>query len=131
MNDFPFIPIFKTGESLCFLSVATSIDIQPSHILVIPKKHFESFDEIPQEILNDLIRLVSLSCKVIKKYFPDYRIQLNNGEEAEQYIEHSHFHVFPMKNKKQVEFPELKEFTKENFEKFSEKLKEHFNSCKL
>ncbi len=122
-NGFPFFPIFETNNTISFLSVPENKK-QENHILVIPKEHYEFFDEIPKKILNELIFHVSLASKILKEEFPGYRIQLNNGRDAEQYIPHVHFHIFPMKNKK--EYPLLKDKSFSEFTKLTKILRKKF-----
>jgi len=124
LNNFPFLPIFETEESISFLSIPT--EKQPSHIIVIPKNHYEFIEGLPKHTLYDLILHVTLASKIVKKFYGACRIQLNNGLGAEQYIPHVHFHVFSMKNKKEVPLPSLKEFNLENFKKTTEMLKKEF-----
>ena len=125
-GNFPFLPIYETHETVSFLSVPCHGDLQPGHILIIPKKHYEFLEDIPKKILDELIEHCSLACKVLKKDFKACRIQLNNGAEAGQYIPHVHFHIFPFENKRHKKFPSLETLSHANFEKTSEILRKKF-----
>jgi len=129
INNFPFLLIFETQESVSFLSIPT--EKQPSHVLVIPKNHYEFIEDLPKHTLYDLISHVTLASKIVKKFSSACRIQLNNGIEAEQYIPHVHFHILSMKDKKEVPLPNLKEFNLENFKKTTEMLKKEFEKLQF
>jgi len=127
-NNFPFLPIFSSEKTISFLSIPEKQHLEKSHILIIPKKHYESLSEIPQETLSDLISHTSLACQALKKElkFPGARVQLNEGKEAGQYIPHTHFHIYPMKNKEKEDLPGLEEFNIKNFKEASKSLAEKF-----
>lgn len=75
-------------------------DLNPkanTHLLVIPKQHFENLSKIDD---NNLILELILGIKEItEKYnISDYKIQTNNGKGAGQEVFHLHFHI--LSNKK-------------------------------
>lgn len=71
--------------------------VNKGHILVIPKRHFDSYFDIRDiELLaiNDMIK--QLKNLLDMKYEPDgYNIGVNVGLEAGQTIFHLHFHIIP------------------------------------
>ena len=120
-NNYPLIFIHKTKETCSFLSIPDNK--KETHLLIIPKKHISFFEDLPPKILNDLAYHLLLSCKVIKEEYPAYNILLNNRKEAEQYINHVHFHIIPKKKNKEPAWVNL---TKEQFEELSKNLREKF-----
>lgn len=64
----------------------------PVHILVVPKKHFASLNELEDsEILASLLNAVR---KITKKLnITDYRTVINTGEKAGQTVMHLHLHI--------------------------------------
>lgn len=64
----------------------------PVHILVIPKKHFSSLNELEEkEVMFALLNTVK---KVTKKLsITDYRTVINTGKAAGQEVFHLHIHV--------------------------------------
>lgn len=75
-------------------------DLNPkanTHLLVIPKQHFENLSKIDD---NNLILELILGIKEItEKYnISDYKVQTNNGKGAGQEVFHLHFHI--LSNKK-------------------------------
>lgn len=64
----------------------------PEHILVIPKKHFASINELNDEkIMASLLTAVQNVTK--KLAIKDYRTVINTGESAGQTVFHLHIHV--------------------------------------
>lgn len=64
----------------------------PTHILVIPKKHFSSLNEVDDEnIMSALFKAVQ---NVTKKLgVKEYRTVINTGESAGQTVFHIHIHI--------------------------------------
>ena len=67
----------------------------PSHILVIPKEHIGSLEEITEadEAWLGRLLLVAKNAAGIEGLRHGYRIVLNNGVEAGQSVFHLHAHV--------------------------------------
>lgn len=79
-------------------SCITILDIDPineGHVLILPKVHTETIEEIPTEIINEVTATIQNTTKAIKKeYMPSgYSIMQNGGEFCE--FGHAHFHIFP------------------------------------
>ena len=87
--------IYEDESIMCFLDIEP---INEGHVLIIPKNHYLDADEIPNDILSDMMVLSKKIVKVIKeKYSPDgYSIMQNGGEFND--IGHYHLHVFPRYN---------------------------------
>lgn len=70
-------------------------DINPKakiHILVIPKVHIESFNELEDEkLMAELLKGVKVVCK--KLGLKSYRLHVNTGKEEGQVVFHLHFHI--------------------------------------
>lgn len=67
----------------------------PVHVLVIPKKHIESLNDVKEED-KDLMGHLMLKIQDIAKDLEldnGYRVVSNNGEDAFQTVKHLHFHV--------------------------------------
>lgn len=68
----------------------------PTHILIIPKKHISSANEIDYSNSNVISRIYELIPKLAKEMnFNDsgYRIINNCGKDGGQSVNHLHFHV--------------------------------------
>lgn len=113
--DCPFCAIAKgakpearpqpTGESTVFLStphVVGFFDIQPlvsaeAHVLIIPRKHYETLDELSgdTETAGALGIALSRAARALKEVFGPkaFNVVQNNGSAAGQVVNHVHFHL--------------------------------------
>jgi histidine triad (HIT) family protein len=68
----------------------------PVHVLIIPKEHFASLNDIPEE-KKDLLSHILLRARQIAQNIgikeKGYRIVLNTGKESGQEVFHIHFHL--------------------------------------
>lgn len=71
--------------------------VNPGHILIIPKRHFQSIFEINLVEFMELWKALYYAKRMIEKdYKPDgYNIGINDGEAAGQSIMHLHIHLIP------------------------------------
>lgn len=64
----------------------------PVHILVVPKKHFSSLNELNDiSLMGDLLNGVKEITK--KLNIKEYRTVINTGKEAGQAVPHLHLHI--------------------------------------
>ncbi|WP_425445866.1 HIT family protein [Dethiothermospora halolimnae] len=71
--------------------------VNEGHMLVIPKRHFQSYFDATKEELQSIKELID-KCRDLldKKYNPDgYNIAVNINEAAGQTIMHLHIHIIP------------------------------------
>jgi len=67
----------------------------PVHILMIPRKHIASLDEISAED-SELISYMMLKIKEVtaaQGLTDGYRVVVNCGEDGQQTVKHLHFHI--------------------------------------
>ncbi|MDO4337526.1 MAG: HIT family protein [Eubacteriales bacterium] len=83
---------FENENIIAFLDIAP---INEGHVLVVPKMHFLDADEIPNELLDEIMHLSKkIVCSIKKIYNPDgYSIMQNGGKFND--IGHYHMHIFP------------------------------------
>lgn len=79
-------------------SIIAFLDIDPiseGHILIMPKEHYLDIEELPKNILNEILELSQRMVKALKElYNPNgYSIMQNGGEFND--IGHFHLHIFP------------------------------------
>jgi len=69
--------------------------INEGHVLIVPREHYLDVDEIPDEVLSNLILVSKKIVAALKEiYRPDgYSIMQNGGEFND--VGHYHLHVFP------------------------------------
>lgn len=93
-GEIPGYKIYEDEDILAFLDITP---VNPGHTLVIPKKHFENFLDLPVE---EAQRLVAL----IKKIAPavlagvgasGFNLTLNSGPVSGQLVGHVHWHIVP------------------------------------
>jgi histidine triad (HIT) family protein len=92
--DIPSYKVYEDDYTLAFLDIAP---ISKGHTLVIPKKHYVNFEDIPEEELSAVIKTVKKVGRMLKENFgvPGYNMQVNNDPVAGQIIPHIHFHLIP------------------------------------
>ena len=79
-------------------NVITFLDIDPineGHILVVPKIHKSTIEEIPLLVLTETMNVLQKICAALKKVYSaeGYSIMQNGGEFCD--FGHTHFHIFP------------------------------------
>ena len=70
--------------------------IAPVHILVIPKKHIESLNEVNfdnMKYIDECMLAIKEVAKICEVYDEGYRVVSNIGENGGQVVKHLHFHV--------------------------------------
>ncbi len=69
----------------------------PIHILLVPREHFSSLNEIPEEKKNILSHLLLKARQIAQEKGiaeKGYRIVLNTARDSGQEVLHIHFHLF-------------------------------------
>jgi histidine triad (HIT) family protein len=70
--------------------------LAPVHVLIIPKKHIESLNDINEED-QALLGHLLIKAKEVAKSFniaeTGYRVITNIGKDGNQVIKHLHFHI--------------------------------------
>ncbi len=95
-RELPSSIVFENDEVIAIM------DIQPinhGHVLVIPKTHYASLREVPDELGGQLFKVVAAVEKALWKTSgircEGTNILQNNGQSAWQDVFHVHFHVIP------------------------------------
>ena len=86
--------IYEDKHTLAFL------DIRPAskkggHTLVIPKKHVEFLQDLPDKETQALSLTVKKLTKALMNFAEGVNILENNGKAAGQFVKHVHFHLIP------------------------------------
>ena len=100
----PFCDVIHgAGEvSMCFedADVVAFMDIQPvnaGHVLVVPREHFESLEDIPAALAMHLFEVAMDLAPIVKQVAAadGLNIVVNSGAAAGQDVFHYHVHVIP------------------------------------
>ena len=84
--------VYENNNVMAFLDYEP---INEGHILLIPKKHYLDVDELPAELLKEIMETSQKLVTAVKKvYQPEgYSIMQNGG--AFNDVGHYHLHIFP------------------------------------
>ncbi len=90
----PSSKVYESDEVLAFLDVGP---INKGHTLVIPKKHFETILDIPENELKELILAVKKVAKAVETGVnaDGFAVTMSNKKAAGQVVNHTHFHIIP------------------------------------
>ena len=91
------IPALKVYEDETTISFLDIMPANKGHCLVVPKKHYETLLDIPDEDLKNLIIATKKIAKALSLSIGngDYNIIMNNGKIAGQIVAHAHIHIVP------------------------------------
>jgi histidine triad (HIT) family protein len=80
-----------------FIALLDKYPFSYGHTLVIPRKHYADFLEMPENEVGPLYTFVWFIAKVVSKAVkPEgFNIGQNNGRAANQIIPHVHVHIIP------------------------------------
>lgn len=89
--------VYDDATTLAFINIRQG---NAGHVLVIPKPHFETIDQLPLDLAGDVFKTVVRVSQAIKQTIhPDgMNLWQSNGEGAGQEIPHVHIHLFPRMN---------------------------------
>jgi diadenosine tetraphosphate (Ap4A) HIT family hydrolase len=66
------------------------------HLLVLPRRHVESFLTLTEEELDGIESLLRSGAKLLSFLgYEDYSILVRNGDESGKSVKHLHYHIVP------------------------------------
>ncbi len=91
------IPSGKVYEDSGFIAFLDINPRNPGHTLVVPKKHYETLFDVPDNETGEMILIVKKVASAVKNTMKAEGISIgqSNGRAAGQVIPHLHFHVIP------------------------------------
>ena len=91
-GEIPSQKVYEDEEILAFRDIAP---MAPVHILVIPKTHIGSVDEVTAENSGVVAHIFQVIPKIAQaeNLVKGYRVVSNCGEHAGQSVHHLHFHI--------------------------------------
>ncbi|MDO8136010.1 MAG: HIT family protein [Candidatus Brocadiales bacterium] len=93
-GEIPASKLLENNEVLSFLDINP---VNPGHILVMPKKHYETVMDIPEKELGRVMEMVPALSRAVVKVTRAEGLNLfqTNRACAGQTIPHVHFHIIP------------------------------------
>ncbi len=89
-KEIPSNVILEDDDFLAFHDINPKA---PIHILVIPKKHFDSFNDVNPDTMLKMTPFIQNVAKEVGIDKSGYRVITNIGENGGQEVQHLHFHV--------------------------------------
>lgn len=92
-GEIPSDKVYEDDRVLAFKDINPEA---PVHILVIPKEHIESINEVNEQNASIVAYIFTVINKIVKELGIDkdgYRVITNTGDNAGQTVHHMHFHV--------------------------------------
>ena len=91
-GEVPSQKVYEDGEILAFKDINP---LAPVHILVIPKKHIETTNDLDETDEAMIGRIFTIIKKLAKENHLEkgYRVVNNCGEDGGQEVKHLHFHL--------------------------------------
>jgi histidine triad (HIT) family protein len=115
-------------------NVLAFLDIRPlneGHTLVIPKEHYVTIFEVPEELVAHLHRIVKRVALAVRESTKADGISIiqQNGKAAGQEIFHLHVHVIPRyEGQKLPRFGEISEADREKLDQVAANLRRHMQA---
>ncbi len=98
-GEIPCDKVYEDAHVLAFRDINPQT---PTHVLVIPKGAYESFDDFSRdasaEEIAAFVRAAGQIARDAGAVEAGYRILANNGPDAHQEVPHFHLHIFAGKN---------------------------------
>lgn len=91
------IPCHKLYEDQNILAFLDVEPLSKGHTLIIPKGHWGTLDQVPEEVSATIGRILPRLSKAIRQTteIADFNVLQNNGKQAHQAVSHVHFHIIP------------------------------------
>ena len=91
-GEIPAKKVYEDEKTLAFYDLEPQA---PVHILIIPKTHIASIDEINSENSDEIAAIFEVAAKVARQLSLDdgYRVVSNTGKDGGQTVAHLHFHL--------------------------------------
>ena len=85
---------YDDAQAIAFMDIQP---VNPGHVLVVSRTHYENFEDIPAELAMHLFRVATALVPAVKKVSnaDGMNIVVNSGSAAGQDEPHYHVHVIP------------------------------------
>jgi histidine triad (HIT) family protein len=92
-GEIPCSKVYEDDKVLAFNDINP---VAPHHVLVIPKKHYESIIDIPEKEMEIIAHIHNVINRIANEMSFDkagFRIINNCGEDGGQEVKHVHYHI--------------------------------------
>lgn len=89
-KEIPSNPVLENDDFLAFHDLNPKA---PVHILVIPKVHVDSFNEVSPEMMQGMTSFMHEVAEKVNIKDSGYRVITNVGHNGGQEVKHLHFHL--------------------------------------
>lgn len=90
--------VFEDENYICFHDINPAAEV---HVLIVPKKHIKSVDELEisdKELIGQLLLTAKKVAEILNISQIGYKLVCNVGSGGGQVVEHLHLHVLSGKN---------------------------------
>jgi len=93
-GDIPSAKILENDKIIAFLDIAPA---NKGHVLILPKDHFETYLDVPDEVFHEINQAIKKIIKAISQALGNkgYNLLMNNYKVAGQLVPHAHMHIIP------------------------------------
>ncbi|MGC8971478.1 MAG: HIT family protein [bacterium] len=84
--------VFEDDISLAFLDIRP---LNPGHCLLVPKEHYETLMDVPEDLVGPIFRNAKLISKAIELGLEAQGIFIGINNRVSQSIPHLHVHIVP------------------------------------
>jgi histidine triad (HIT) family protein len=93
-GEIPAVKVLEDDVCLAFMDIGPLAD---GHVLLIPKTHAVTLDELPADQAGAMLRHLPALVKAVQTVTACQGVNVlqNNGPAAHQQVMHVHFHVIP------------------------------------
>ena len=93
-GDIPACKVLQDDTSLGFMDIGP---VSEGHVLLIPREHYQTIDDIPEDVAASVLKLLPQLVAAVKTVTGCQGVNVlqNNGTIAGQLVPHVHFHIIP------------------------------------
>lgn len=120
-GEIPSSKIYENDKVLAFLDI---MPVHKGHTLVIPKEHYETILDIPEDLLKESIVVLKKVSKAVKQGVEADGISIgqSNFKAANQAVPHLHFHIMPRFDNDGLKFWPQGKYEEGEMDAFREKI---------
>lgn len=122
-GEIPCTKIYENDSIISFLDISPA---NKGHCLVMPKNHYETLLETPDNNINQTIIMAKKIARAMNLSLGNegFNILINNKKEAGQLVPHLHFHIIPRFDNDNIKLNwQPKKYNNKEIDEFADKIK--------